>query len=236
MEKKILVVFSIILLVITISFVLINNKYFYFNYFPRKSVQGVNNVLKSEIEPKLVNYFNEIGFMEFPDKVSMIVLKSEKIMEVWGKHEGDWKKINEYEIKAASGVAGPKLREGDRQVPEGIYRIIALNPNSSYHLSMKMNYPNEFDLEKARKENRVNPGGNIFIHGKAVSIGCVAVGDEAIEELFYLVSKVGIENTRVVSAPYDFRKKQIYINKDKDIDWLDELYTKIDEELGKFTK
>ena len=72
-------------------------------------------------------------------------------------------------------------------MPEGVYRIVALNPNSSYHLSMKLDYPTEFDLSKARAEGRTRPGSDIFIHGKAVSIGCVAVGDDAIEEIFVLV-------------------------------------------------
>jgi murein L,D-transpeptidase YafK len=79
-------------------------------------------------------------------------------------------------MKRASGKAGPKLREGDGQVPEGIYRIDGLNPNSSYHLSLKLNYPNDFDLEQARTEGRTELGGDIFIHGKAVSIGKTRAG------------------------------------------------------------
>jgi murein L,D-transpeptidase YafK len=98
-------------------------------------------------------------------------------------------------------VLGPKLREGDRQVPEGVYRIASLNPNSRFHLSMEVNYPNDFDRAMAAKDGRVNLGGQIFIHGGTASIGCLAMGDAVIERLFVLVARVGRENVRVVIAP-----------------------------------
>jgi murein L,D-transpeptidase YafK len=116
---------------------------------------------------------------------------------------GKFHLIRDYYIQVASGGAGPKLRQGDRQVPEGIYRIVKLDPNSHYHLSMKLNYPNEFDLLHARQDGRKAPGSNILIHGKAVSIGCLAMGDEAIEELFVLTEHVGVEKVKVVIAPHD---------------------------------
>lgn len=89
---------------------------------------------------------------------------------------------------AASGGPGPKLREGDLQVPEGVYRLTAFNPNSSYHLSLRVDYPNAEDRAAedravARSDRRTSLGGDIFIHGKAVSIGCLAIGDPGIEEL-----------------------------------------------------
>jgi len=71
--------------------------------------------------------------------------------------------VADYRITAASGTAGPKLREGDRQVPEGIYRIVGLNPNSRYHLSMKLDYPNAFDRHQAARDGRARPGSDIFI-------------------------------------------------------------------------
>ena len=80
-----------------------------------------------------------------------------------------------------------KLREGDRQVPEGLYRLIGRNPNSNYHLSMKLDYPNSYDPRHAKREGRSNPGSNIFIHGKSLSVGCLAMSGEAIEAFFVLV-------------------------------------------------
>ena len=75
--------------------------------------------------------------------------------------------------------------EGDKQVPEGFYRIELLNPNSRYHLSLRVNYPNADDIERAREDRRdlLNLGGDIMIHGGAESIGCIAIGNPAIEHL-----------------------------------------------------
>lgn len=114
--------------------------------------------------------------------------------------------IASYPIVAASGGPGPKLREGDRQVPEGVYRVEGLNPNSAYHLSIKVGYPNDSDAAHAAAEGRSDPGGDIFIHGKDLSIGCLAIGDDAIEELFVLVEQVGITSADVVIAPHDLRR------------------------------
>jgi murein L,D-transpeptidase YafK len=101
------------------------------------------------------------------------------------------------------------LRKGDGQVPEGIYRIESLNPNSRYHLSLRVSYPNEFDRARAKREQRTNPGGDIMIHGGAASIGCLAMGDEAAEELFVLAALTGIRNITVVLSPVDFRKRDV---------------------------
>ena len=130
---------------------------------------------------RLTPYFAKAKVSYPPREVIFIALKQEMKLELWARGSGEFRFIRDYHIKAASGVGGPKLRQGDRQVPEGIYRIVELNPNSHYHLSMKLNYPNEFDLLHARREGRSAPGSDILIHGKAASSGCLAMGDEAIE-------------------------------------------------------
>jgi murein L,D-transpeptidase YafK len=117
-------------------------------------------------------------------------------------------------------------------VPEGIYRVEGLNPNSSYHLSIKLNYPNAFDLEHAKLDGRTGLGGDIFIHGKTVSIGCLAMGDEAIEELFVLINRIGIKNVRVIIAPHDFRNNTVEPGRDQ-LPWVRELYALIQQELGR---
>jgi murein L,D-transpeptidase YafK len=99
--------------------------------------------------------FAQAGVVYPPDELTLLGLKAERSLEVWALSGDSWSFIKSYPIKGASGNAGPKLREGDRQVPEGIYRIIGLNPNSSYHLSMKLNYPNEFDLQKAKGRGQI---------------------------------------------------------------------------------
>jgi murein L,D-transpeptidase YafK len=76
------------------------------------------------------------------------------------------RKINaELKKRVASGGLGPKLGAGDRQGPERIYAIESLNPNSLFHLSMRLNYPNEFDQMRAKQDGRSDLGGDIMIHG-----------------------------------------------------------------------
>ena len=133
----------------------------------------------------------------------ILVFKSERSVEV---HAPGWKAPRIYPMTAFSGALGPKLCEGDGQIPEGIYGIEYLNPNSSYYLSLKVTYPNASDRTRAKADGRTKLGGDIMIHGKAVTIGCVPVGDDAIEDIFYLASAVGIKNVSVVIAPYDMRK------------------------------
>jgi murein L,D-transpeptidase YafK len=168
-----------------------------------------------------------------PGELTFVGLKEEKILEVYAKSgTNDFKLIRSYPILAASGVAGPKLREGDRQVPEGIYRIELLNPNSSYHLSMRIGYPNAFDRAQAAKEGRTKLGGDIMIHGRAKSIGCLAMGDEAAEDLFVLAADTGIEKITVILAPVDFRTGKIVPAKAKLPAWTTELYPLIRTRLA----
>jgi hypothetical protein len=176
-------------------------------------------------------YFAKAKVSYPPREVIFIALKQEKILELWARDSGEFRFIRDYYIQAASGVAGPKLRQGDRQVPEGIYRIVELNPNSHYHLSMKLNYPNEFDLLHARQEGRAKLGSDIFIHGKAASIGCLAIGDEAIEELFVLTGQVGAENVKVVIAPHDPRTYPLKADSEEDPEWTPELYSIISRKI-----
>jgi murein L,D-transpeptidase YafK len=144
-------------------------------------------------------------------------------LELWVWADRQWRHIHDYPVFAASGKAGPKLREGDRQVPEGFYRITDLNPNSKFHLSLKLDYPNTFDWQHAVEEDRKSPGSNIFIHGSAWSVGCLAIGNQNVEELYALVSRVGPEQVQVMILPHDFRKKD-YAIKHGDPHWLEELY------------
>jgi len=166
-----------------------------------------------------------------PTELALIATKDDQRLRVWGRDAGPWYFVTDYDIKAASGHPGPKLREGDRQVPEGIYRITGFNPNSSYHLSMKLNYPNAFDLAQARRDQRSSPGSNIFIHGKAVSIGCLAMGDAAIEDLFVLVHDVGRDKVQVIIAPNDPRTQPLRPPPGS-APWVAGLYRQIEKQLA----
>lgn len=207
-------------------------------YLPRTKLPGqwtVNDVLHdygTYSVKKLSPYFKKANVPYPPNEVIFVALKEERKLELWAKGDGDFKFIRDYDIQAASGLSGPKLRQGDRQVPEGVYRISSLNPNSHYHLSMKINYPNEFDLMHADQEGRYDLGGDIFIHGKAASIGCLAMGDETIEELFVLAAHVGKENIKIVIAPRDPRVLPLDTDSEFLPAWTGELYEQISSEIG----
>lgn len=171
-----------------------------------------------------------------PQSISLLVIKDESRMELWANHGSNRHSlIKNYPVLAASGVLGPKLREGDKQVPEGIYKVLWLNPNSSYHLSMKLNYPNEFDMRYAIEEGREDaPGSDIFIHGKAVSIGCVAIGDPAIEELYALAEQMDLNDIEVIIAPRDPRVHAL--NYEGHSYWVEYLYQDIRREFLKYQR
>jgi murein L,D-transpeptidase YafK len=103
--------------------------------------------------------------------------------------------VTTYSICAASGRAGPKRREGDFQVPEGFYAIDMFNPRSRFHLSMRVDYPN------ARDRALRSTGGQIMIHGDCMSVGCVAISDERIEELWVMARALRKGRPRVLLLP-----------------------------------
>jgi len=110
------------------------------------------------------------------------ILKKERVLELWAAaSKGPYKQIKSYPICAASGVPGPKRQQGDAQVPEGFYHIRVFNPWSSYHLSMGINYPNRADRILGVKGRL---GSAIMLHGACASIGCVAITDDKIEEVY----------------------------------------------------
>ena len=205
--------------------------------FGKKTTNEIVNLYGPRVRDELIPFFKQNSISYPPKELTFLALKNEQRLEIWTKDSNNKNIfIRSYSIWKLSGKTGPKLREGDYQVPEGIYKIIGLNPNSSYHLSMKLNYPNEFDLAHAKTEGRTKPGSNIFIHGKAVSIGCLAMGDKTIEELFILAKDVGIKNISVVISPYDPRIKELkYIEKEQP-KWTKDLYKDISIEFSKYNK
>jgi murein L,D-transpeptidase YafK len=118
-------------------------------------------------------------------EVFVRVFKIGRKVEVWGRNQGaaGFELLRTYPVAACSGGLGPKRREGDGQVPEGFYTINRFNPSSLYHLSLGLDYPNATD----RQRGEAKPGGDIFIHGSNVTIGCVPITDALIEELYVLL-------------------------------------------------
>lgn len=119
------------------------------------------------------------------DEVYLRAFKKERQLELWASKRGEpMKLLKTYAFCAASGELGPKRKEGDLQVPEGLYEVPSFNPYSDYHLSMKVSYPNASDQLRSDAKR---PGGLIYLHGNCASIGCIAIEDEPIEEV-YLVT------------------------------------------------
>ena len=118
------------------------------------------------------------------DEVYLRAFKAERELELWAGPRGTpLTLVKRYPFCAASGELGPKRREGDLQVPEGLYEVPEFNPASSFHLSMKVSYPNASDRVRS---DRARPGGLIYLHGRCASIGCIAIEDGPIEEVYLL--------------------------------------------------
>ena len=177
--------------------------------------------------------FDQAGVHYPPRNVQLVAIKAERVMQLYasdGQATNRW--IRSYPILAASGHLGPKLAEGDGQVPEGIYRIESLNPNSQYHVSLRIGYPNAFDRAMAAKMGRTDLGGDIMIHGQSVSIGCLAMGNVAAEDLFVLAADTGVKNLAIIITPVDFRMGKTVPSSQTIPDWGHDLYAQIKSALS----
>ena len=124
--------------------------------------------------------------LSFPKvEVLIRIFKNEESLELWSRSIATDKfvLIRTYRICSNSGNLGPKRKQGDGQVPEGCYFIDKFNPYSNFYLSLGLSYPNESDKMLGGK---VNLGGDIFIHGDCVTIGCIPITNYYIEELYLI--------------------------------------------------
>ncbi|MCC6741439.1 MAG: hypothetical protein IT452_20530 [Planctomycetia bacterium] len=189
---------------------------------PQKTVEQVVAEYGAKAEARFAPACREAGLPWPPTRVRVLAFKREKKVEVWvaGKR-GVFFRAAEYPVLAASGVAGPKRREGDKQVPEGFYLLDSLNPNSLFHLSAHVSYPNAEDVAHAADVAKL--GGDIMLHGGAASVGCLAIGDEAIEEVFCLLAKVPESRREIWIAPVDFRRDAAWTAPGAE-PWVKEMY------------
>lgn len=113
--------------------------------------------------------------------------KYDSQLEVWARNskKEPFKLFKTYKVCALAGTLGPKRMQGDYQVPEGFYYINEFNPRSNYHLSLGLNYPNASDKLLS---DVFQPGGDIYIHGSCVTVGCIPVTDPQIEEIYILAA------------------------------------------------
>jgi hypothetical protein len=178
-------------------------------------------------------HFVRAGVAYPPPRVTLAAFKREKRLEMYASDAANRPRfIRAMPILAASGIEGPKLRRGDGQVPEGIYPIESLNPMSRFHLALRVGYPNAFDREIAAAENRTDVGSDIMIHGGSASIGCLAMGDEAAEDLFVLAADIGVSNITLIIAPTDLRRHQLPPTVEKSPPWLAQLNARVEAELA----
>ena len=149
-----------------------------------------SRLAKETKTPIVKQLFADAGVAFPPKQLLLRAYKKELELEVWASStaRGELTHVTTYGICAGSGKLGPKRQEGDYQVPEGFYKIQYLWPQSSYYLSMKVSYPNHSD--KILTTNKQWPGSDIMIHGACASIGCLAMSDERIQELWAIASPV----------------------------------------------
>jgi len=152
------------------------------------------------------------------NSVFIRIFKAERELELWMGRAERFTLIKTYPICAFSGTLGPKLREGDRQSPEDFYQVNqgALNPNSAYYLSFNLGFPNAYDRAHRRT------GSYLMVHGACVSIGCYAMTNAGIEELYGLV-QAALSNGqgRVQVHAFPFRMSASNIDRYSDHEWID---------------
>lgn len=156
--------------------------------------------LMAQTKPKIEQELHAKGFA-VGQPIFVRIFKMPGTLELWMNKGRGYELFKSYRICNYSGFPGPKANEGDWQAPEGFYSVSAeqMNPKSSYHLAFDVGYPNEFDQAKNRT------GGLIMVHGNCQSVGCFAMTDSRIEEIYLLAHealKKGQERFAVHIFPF----------------------------------
>ncbi len=188
-----------------------------------------------EAETHLRELLDDVSIDWPPREVALLAFKDSRTLEMHARDDpaDRWRYVTSWPVIGASGGPGPKLREGDEQVPEGVYRIESLNPNSRYHLALRLDYPNAFDREMAAADRRAALGGDIMIHGEDYSVGCLAMGNDTARELFVLAARTGLERIRVVIAPTDLREQRAELPEGAPR-WVSRLYRRLAHVLSRY--
>lgn len=190
--------------------------------FPRPSeaLQNKEDTLQKQFAEKKIKW---------PAKYIYIrSFKYDSQLEVWVKNEisAPFQLFKTYKVCALAGSLGPKRMEGDYQVPEGFYYISDFNPRSNFYLSLGINYPN---LSDKILSDSLRPGGEIYIHGSCVTVGCIPITDQQIDELYILAAYAKDQGQ-------DFIPVHIFpirFNKEKSVNYLESV-TKDDQSFKKF--
>ena len=191
------------------------------------------------VERRVRPAVEKAGLTYPPEELTLVAFKDQRVLWVYARNSSSteaprqWVPIKSYPVLGQSGGLGPKLKEGDYQVPEGLYRAESLNPNSRFHLAIRVNYPNVEDQERGAEDGRDDLGSDIMIHGGDSSTGCLAMGDEAAEELFILAAHAGVESVQILLCPGDLRLKNFAVPEGAPA-WVADRYAKLKEALSAF--
>jgi murein L,D-transpeptidase YafK len=172
---------------------------------------------QANARPRISRLYRERNIRHPAAEVFVRVFKRDRELEVWVRplDSSRFQLLKTYGICALAGKPGPKRRQGDAQVPEGFYSIDLFNPESSYHLSMRVDYPNARD-EAANPGGRL--GGDIYIHGGCRSDGCLAMTNEGIEELYWLgIEAHAMGQTRIPVHIFPARLDKAELRRMKDV-------------------
>lgn len=152
----------------------------------QKNYPNVSLAIKLKMDT-LKKQFETAKLQWPPKQLYVRSFKYDSQLELWARNNSNeaFQLFKTYKVCAMAGSIGPKRMEGDYQVPEGFYYINEFNPRSDYHLSLRLNYPNESDKILS---DSLRPGSGIYIHGSCVTVGCIPIMDAQIEELYLLTA------------------------------------------------
>ena len=177
------------------------------------ALDGVGDKASTPVPKKLVASMKAQG-MSLTSPIMLRIFKQENTLEVWKRKDtGRYALLTSYEICKWSGKLGPKLKEGDRQAPEGFYRVNKhqMNPNSQYHLSFNMGFPNAYDRSHGRT------GSHLMIHGACSSAGCYSMTDEKVEEIYAMARdafKGGQKAFQIQAYPFRMTAENMFKHRD----------------------
>ena len=212
--KQLISIFTLLIVVLSGTAQTAVSNFAFIDY--QRSFPRINEALKRK-EDTLRKQFDEKK-LQWPAKYMYVrSFKYDSQLEVWvkGEKEEKYRLFKSYKVCALAGTLGPKRMQGDYQVPEGFYYINEFKPNSNYHLALGLNYPNSSDRILS---DSLQPGGDIYIHGKCVTTGCIPITDGQIEELYILTAYArnqGQDFIPVHIFPINFsnQKSTAYLNK-----------------------
>ncbi len=177
-----------------------------------------SRVAIARVTPKLKKDFSTKGF-KWGASIFIRIFKKSKELEIWVKDGGQYRLFKIFKICTyGGGPLGPKVRQGDGQAPEGFYFVTpqGMNPHSNYHLSFNLGYPNDYDRGHKRT------GSALMVHGDCVSIGCYAMTDKGIEEIFTLADAAFQNNQAVFRVHiFPFRMTKENMGKYGRAKWID---------------